>query len=367
MHKDLKLLYGHYQNLHYCTYDNQYQPISKQKLKEYLNGKLVLSYTSLDRFYRCQFRYYISHILKLDAYKETFAQAIGNLFHYFLSIAFQDSFHFETEWKQYHEGKNYTAKESFFLEKLKQELLFVITTIQEQNTYTQLNQEAYEQKIFKSISGDLKITFMGIIDKIKYKEEDGTIYAAIIDYKTGTLETNLNQSIYGIEMQLPIYLYLIKNKAEWKNVKVIGFYLQKMIPNEMTNDENNDYNAMKKDAMRLEGYSIDDFQLLNQLDETYQDSRMIKGMKVSSKGFYMYSKVLNQNKMDRLEHLVDSKIKEAARKIEHADFRINPKQIGTKRMGCEFCTYHDLCFQTPKDIEYLKEYKKLEFLKEDAL
>lgn len=365
--ENLDLLYAHYPKIPYGTYDNQYKPIAKQTLKEYLNGKLTLSYTSLDRYNRCGFRYYVSNILKLDPYVETFAIQIGNLFHYFLSIAFNDTFDFETEWEQYHKEKTYTSKETFFLNKLKQELKFVIATIQEQNEYTKLQQEEYEQKIFKSISGNLKITFMGIVDKIKYKEEDGTIYAAIIDYKTGTLETNLNQSIYGIGMQLPIYLYLLKNKPSWKKVKVVGFYLQKMIQNEMNNDENNDYLKMKKDTMRLEGYSIDDPLMVEKLDETYLDSRVIKGMKVSSKGFYAYTKVMSEQKMDKLSALVENKIEESAHKIEEADFKINPKQIGAKLVGCEFCTYHDLCFQTTKDIEYLKEYKNLEFLEEDAL
>lgn len=123
---------------------------------------------------------------------------------------------------------------------------------------------------------------------------------------------------------------------------------------------------MKKDMMRLEGYSIDDPTTLEKLDQTYPDSCIIKGMKVSSKGFYAYSKVMSESKMDRLSTLVENKIEETAHKIEEADFKINPKQIGTKLVGCEFCTYHDLCFQTPKDIVYLKEYKKLEFLEEDA-
>lgn len=363
----LDILYTHYQNLPYNTYDNQYKPIIKGKLKQYLNGKLTLSYTSIDRFYRCRFRYYVSNILKLDTYEETFAIKIGNLFHYFLSIAFQKDFDFEIEWEEYHKEKIYNAKEKFFLEKLKQELIFVIQTIKEQNMSTELQQEEYEQKIFKSVSSDLKITFMGIVDKIKYKEEDGIVYAAIIDYKTGTLETNLNQSIYGIGMQLPIYLYLLKNKPGLKAVKVVGFYLQKMIQNEMVNDEDKDYFQMKKDNLRLEGYSIDNPTILEKLDQTYQDSRLIKGMKVSSKGFYAYAKVMSESKMDRLSKLVDDKIQAAANKIENADFKINPKQIGSKLIGCEFCTYHDLCFKTSKDIEYLKEYKKLEFLEEAAL
>lgn len=361
------MLYAHYPNLPYRTYENQFSGISKENLRNYLDNKLLLSYTSLDHFYHCNFRYYMSHILKVDTYEETFAQKIGNLFHYMLSIAFQKDFDFESAWKQYHQDKIYSAKEKFFLKKLKQELQFVITTIREQNTYTSLTEELYEQKIFKSISGEMKITFMGIIDKIKFQEEDGVIYAAIIDYKTGTIETNLNQSIYGIGMQLPIYLYLIKNKKDWNSVKVIGFYLQKMIQNEFLNDENKNYQELKKENMKLEGYSIDKSEWIEKLDSTYLDSCVIKSLKMGKNGFYAYSKVLNEEKMNRLEQLVDKKLKDAAKEIENGNFKINPKQIGSKLVGCEFCKYRDLCFKTEKDIVYLNEYKNLEFLEEDAL
>ena len=365
--KNMDMLYAHYPTLSYRTYENQFSGISKENLRNYLDHKLLLSYTSLDHFYHCNFRYYMSHILKVDTYEETFAQKVGNLFHYILSIAFQKDFDFEVEWKRYHQDKIYSAKEKFFLKKLKKELQFVITTIQEQNTYNSLAGELYEQKIFKSISGEMKITFMGIVDKIKFQKEDGVIYAAIIDYKTGTIETNLNQSIYGIGMQLPIYLYLVKNKKDWNSVKVIGFYLQKMIQNEFTNDENKEYQQMKKENMKLEGYSIDKPEWIEKLDSTYMDSCVIKSLKMGKNGFYAYSKILNEEKMNRLEHLVDKKLKEAAEQIENGNFRINPKQIGSKLVGCEFCKYHDLCFQTEKDIVYLSEYKNLEFLEEDAL
>ena len=39
--------------------------------------------------------------------------------------------------------------------------------------------------------------------------EDGKI-AAIVDYKTGNPELNIDNAIYGLDMQLPVYAYLIK-------------------------------------------------------------------------------------------------------------------------------------------------------------
>ncbi|UKI57119.1 MAG: hypothetical protein L6V81_06945 [Clostridium sp.] len=36
----------------------------------------------------------------------------------------------------------------------------------------------------------------------------------IIDYKTGNPILNINNSLYGLDMQLPVYIYLIKNEIK---------------------------------------------------------------------------------------------------------------------------------------------------------
>ena len=46
------------------------------------------------------------------------------------------------------------------------------------------------------------------VDKIMYKNTSGIDLISIIDYKTGNPNTNLFNTIYGIDMQLPVYLYL---------------------------------------------------------------------------------------------------------------------------------------------------------------
>ena len=63
--------------------------------------KLLLSYTSLDTYYKCGFRYYLQYVLKVGKYEETFMQNIGNIYHYMLSVAFNKDFIFDLEWDTY--------------------------------------------------------------------------------------------------------------------------------------------------------------------------------------------------------------------------------------------------------------------------
>ena len=89
---------------------------------------------------------------------------------------------------------------------------------------------------------------------------------------------------------------------------------------------------------------------------------MIKGMKLSSKGFYAYTKVLNQNQINKLEQLTKEKIKETTDNILNLQFDINPKKIGQNLIGCEFCSFKDICYQREENIVYLKEQNYHDFL-----
>lgn len=357
---NLNLLYGRYA-LNYRTYDNSFKGIDKQLLYKYLDNKLLLSYSSLDNYNRCNFRYYLSNILKLNIHEETFMQFIGNLFHYVLSKAFLPNFNYDECFDSF-VNKELTKKEKFFIQKLKKELKFIIDTINEHNTHTQLNNELYEDKIYVNLEGDIKVTFMGIIDKLKYKKVDNNYIVAIIDYKTGNPNLNLNNIVYGIEMQLPIYIYLAHKHPKFDKIEIAGFYLQKILNNEIIVDKKNSYETLKKKNLLLQGYSNENQNILEYFDDDYADSSMIKGLKISSKGFYAYSKVISNDTIDKLLTLTENKINSSAKDILDAQFMINPKRIGVNNLGCEFCSFKDICFRTEKDIVNLKEYKNMEFL-----
>jgi len=358
---DLNILYSNYKDIPYLTYDNNYKKIDKELFLNQINNELLLSYSSIDNYYRCSFRYYINNILKLNKYEETFMTFIGNLFHYILSIAFKENFDFEKEFKDYIKEKEFSNKEKFFINKLKKDLLFTIETIKNQDNYTELNNTLYEEKIYINKDNNIKITFMGIIDKLKYENINGKTIVAIIDYKTGNPEIDLNNMYYGISMQLPIYLYLANNSS-LKNIEIAGFYLQKVIHSKLAYQENKDYNIELSKLYRLEGYSNNNEEILSKFDKSYNDSLMIKGMKTSSKGFYAYSKVLNNEQINNINNLVDNKINEAINNILETNFDINPKRIGTNLKGCEYCKFKDICYMKEENIISLEEKNYKDFL-----
>lgn len=355
----LTTLNKHYNNLPYNTYNHDFTGINTKDLHEFMNNKLTLSYSSLDKYYKCPFSYYIGNVLRLNIYEETFYQLVGTLFHAILE-KMPDENNYENVWneelnKLEHE---FTIKENFFLNKLKEELKFIIEVIKEQENFTNLHDELHEERIYTNIEGNIKITFTGIIDKIKYNSNNEHTIVAIIDYKTGNPNLDLSTIEYGIGMQLPVYLYLAKNSNKLSNVKVAGFYLQKVLNNEVTVDKSHTYQQLKKKNLLLQGYSNEDISILSEFDKSFMDSNIIKSMKVKNdNSFYGYSKVLSDKSMDIIENIAYEKIKEGADLITNAKFDIRPKKKGKIDYGCELCKFKDICYHTNDDYVELEERK----------
>lgn len=359
--KNLDKLYYNYKDINYLDYDNSYKTIDESLFNKYIDNKLNLSYSSINNFYKCKFRFYLNDILKLNEYEETFHTIIGNLFHHILECAFKPNFDFEKEFNSFIADKELNYKEKFFINKLKEDLHFIIDVINEQDSDSNLDKSYYEKKFTVNKDSSIKVTFKGFIDKIKYNEFNGKTVVAIIDYKTGNPDINLDKVYYGIDMQLPIYIYLVKN-SELINVEIAGFYLQHLLPPIDSYQEGKDYYTERKNKYKLTGYSNSNRDILELFDKNYIKSNMIKSMSVTLKDeFSSNAKVLSDGEMDKLVNHVDDKINEAIKDIESRDFSINPKQIG-EFSGCEHCRFKDICYKKEEDIVRLKEVDYKEFL-----
>ena len=353
---DTSLLYNTYSNLPYLKYDNSFTGIKRER------DKIYLSYTAIDSYYRCSFRYYINQVLKLDIYDDSFNIFIGNLFHYVLSHIADKNFDFNSCWDSYLNQRVCSIKEQVYLNFLKKDFQKILNGILYQHSLSSLTSLALEKEIL--ITKD-KYIFKGIIDKIMYSYANDKTYISLIDYKTGLPKTDMSNLKYGIDMQLPVYIYLIKNSNLFSNPCIIGFYFQQII------HEKDSYNSKKneeeriKDNLKLLGYTRDSEDLVSLFDKTYHDSEMIKGMKTTNNGFAYYTKLVSEDMLNNLCNLVEKKINEAFKKIEDSNFDINPKIIGGENLGCKFCQYKDLCFKTGKDYIYLEKEKDLSYLEKN--
>ena len=338
-------LYNSYKDIDYLSYDHQFKGIDNKP------DKIRLSYSTIDNYFKCSFRYYLKSILKIDKQEDTFAILIGNVFHHILSHLYESDFNLDYYWDEEIKliDRDLLPSEKYFLKRAKEDLIILIDTLKEQFTYTSLKEVLLEKNITIKIADN--VTFIGFVDKIMYENKDNHTIAAIIDYKTGNPDLNIDNIIYGLDMQLPVYLFLIKNSNLFNNVVIGGFYLQKILNNYSSLEE-------KKKSLKLQGYSNKDINILKEVDSSYNDSNVIQSLKTSKTGFYAYSKVLDNNEIDTISNIVKDNIVKASKDILDGKFDINPKEINEEVVGCKYCPYKDICFMDNKDVITL-ESKKL--------
>ncbi len=312
----------------------------------------------MNKFYECKFKYYLENILKIREDEETSAIFIGNLFHDVLSKMSNKDFDFDKEYEAYTKDLELTNKDKFFVNKLKDELKFIIDTINKQYKYMSFDKSIEEEKVEVNLDRNIKITFKGFIDKALYNDKSEMI---IIDYKTGDTKLDLGNCYYGLNLQLPVYLYLSDNLDSIKNVEVLGFYIQRIINNTIVAEKDKKLDEIKYNNLKLQGYTISDMDKISTVDSSYTKSEIIASLGVKQDGdFYAASKVLSKEEMDNLKTLVKTKIDEMIDDILSSSFEINPKKIDGKDISCTYCKYKDICYRKEKDYKYLdkKDYKE---------
>lgn len=350
---DFMSIYRNSVNIDYLGYRNKFSGVNINVLRERIGEELVLAYTSMEMYNECAFKYYVNKILRIDQYEETFKTILGTIAHHILELSLEREIIIPVEIMKFVKEKEYqlSSKEFFYLEKLSKELEFIINTIKKQNNKSSLKNNLFESELYVYFDKDgIKISFKGLIDKVMYFKDEEQEILAVVDYKTGNPVITLDNLKYGLNIQLPIYLYLLKKADRFKDAIIAGFYIQKVLSPIPNVSDKKTLNDIKEENLRLQGYSNASTSILEYLDEDYQNSSMVKGLRFKNDGsFYSTAKVLDNKQMDEITEVVEKQIENVIDNILQGNFEINPKVIGGKNIACEYCKYHDICYSTKND------------------
>ena len=328
-------LYNKYGTDRYDSYDNSFTGIDNNQYMSIKNNKLNLSYSSLDEFYKCSFRYYLNNLLNETS--DTFAIFIGNVYHEVLSKIYDSNFDFEKIYSESIAHRELNDKEEVLLIKLKEELKQNIVLLQEQLKNSDFKRTVCEDKIEIKIKSKASVILKGFIDKIMISKDNK--YAYVVDYKTGKPKIDFDNLKDGLNMQLAIYMYLMNKSKDYADVFLVGCYLQKILDDDVTKDE-----------LKLEGYTYNDLNTIKLIDNCYSNKSFISGIKVKKDGSLTDNKKLfDTDYYNEVINIVEQKIEEAINSITNADFKINPKIVKGENVSCRFCNYKDICYKKYKD------------------
>ena len=362
----LSVLNSNY-DIPYVTYDNRLTPLNKNKIKEILeDGKHTFNYSNISKYYKCPFKFYLDYFYKLDTFEQTIDTFVGSLFHGVLEVCINNpSKDIDNEYDKYLEehkdDMTFTKGDKFFIEHLRKEIHFIIECIRKQYSYSthDMSKELHEEEIKKNTKDlDLNVSVdtivKGIVDKLLIINKD----YMIIDYKTGNSD-KIDSKLFkfGIDIQLPIYLYLLKNLD--KDNAVVGMYLQHILPGFISYKDilKKDIDEYRLSSLRLDGLTLDDESKIKQFDSTYEDSLVIKSLKKKADGNWSSKKMITYDEEQELYNTVKKLIEDCINNTAEGNFEIKPINIYQKVDGCDYCKYRDICYRRNSDINYQSIYE----------
>lgn len=214
-----------------------------EKAKRLFGANMNVSATQIETFYLCRFQYFCRYGLRTKERRAAEMDALeyGSLMHYLLEHLFRDTgaqkLHamgraslkesIDALLEQYVETRlggleNKTPRFAYLFARLSEAALVIVAHIAEELCQSEFQPVDFELPIGGDEVPALAIPLPdggtvridGKVDRVDLLNKGGVRYLRVIDYKTGKKEFKLSDVIYGVNMQMLIYLAALSEHAQ---------------------------------------------------------------------------------------------------------------------------------------------------------
>ncbi len=357
-------------------------------LDESIKAKLFdknnsISISQAELYNKCPYAHFLRYTLKINPNTEMKVESfdIGNIFHEVLNIIGS---------RLIEENKNF---KDILIDKIEEQMLEIFEEVIENPQYSglKLNSSFYKikeeviiqlQHIVKHLIkhselsefnlkgseksfgengeliapsfkiGDKEFTLKGVIDRYDIFEKADKAYAYVVDYKLSSKKIDYEKLLYGLSMQLPLYLYVLtfQNNTE-KEVAPAGMYYLKMYSDKISKEQilnDEEIEHLSNDVVTFSGITNDDDTVLNALDKNLNEVGKAEyyNIKIKKNGeLYSSAATLDEDNINSITNFTFEKIQETMTNIVEGKVEIKPANIknGNYTKQCTYCEFSSIC------------------------
>ncbi|MDE6103112.1 MAG: PD-(D/E)XK nuclease family protein, partial [Oscillospiraceae bacterium] len=374
--------------------------------KVYSNS-LNISATGLEEFNLCHFKFFCNSGLKLKNRRRRQIGSLeqGNLIHQCLENIFglcknKEEFDNLTQ-KQINEiikksTEEYlecnmggdikrTARLESNLKRIEENILQIVCHLQNELKQSEFRPIEFEFNInkngiaFLTADNGIEIILRGVIDRIDIYENCGEKYIRVIDYKTGKKVFSMSSLLYGINLQMLLYLFAITgSKGEYSDCDPAGVLY--MPSGEIVcgrdRDESGNINEYLNKHYKMNGVVLNDRSVLNAMEKDIQGiyipAKILKGDE--GEGELLLNKrsssCLSSSQFKKLREHTEKIIIDVCNELYNGNIDSNPL-IMYGSSPCDYCDYWSICGNTPcekfREADKNAEEKMLKIISDEKM
>ena len=359
-----------------------------------LYGKnLRLSASQIDRFYSCRYAYFLQYGLKAKPRQEAALDApeSGTFVHFVLEHVARTAGGFEGGFRsplvtedfikaQVEEAvaayaqarlgglENKSGRFRYLFARLTETAAQVALSMREElsaSDFTPLDfelrfAEDAELPPVRTGDGDAVI---GTVDRVDGWEHDGKLYIRVVDYKTGKKKLELSDILYGVGLQMFIYLFALEREGsahyQGKPIVPAGVLYSPArdavvaSPTDLTDGE---LQSKREELLRFSGLVLADNEVIRAMERGGPRRLPIK---VSSKTGELEGALASAEELGKLGKTVDALVRDMAAEVRRGSITADPYLRNAAETACRFCKFYDACRFSDGDAgeSYRRIYK----------
>lgn len=339
-------------------------------------GQVRLTASRLERLSACRFAHFMQYGLKAKPRREARlgAPEAGTFVHYIVEHAVRDlcegretdpaaaSAHWTEEYLRTLSRPD-TARQTVLCEGIGN-LAARVT----ENAWEEILASEFRPRFFELSFGTgglppltlqkdgVPVEITGKIDRVDVWEDGGKTYLKVIDYKTGSKSFRLSDMLEGINLQLFLYLLMLRQTGEETRKRLglppdtapaAALYLPAKAPYAVcpAGTGATELRALLDKELRRIGLVLDDPRIAAAL-ENDGEFRFLPVRLKRDGGWTADSHVATQEQLARLLQLTERKTLEAADLLLHGDVEARPYEDGQENV-CRYCDFRDACHFDP--------------------
>ncbi|MBQ7507029.1 MAG: PD-(D/E)XK nuclease family protein [Lachnospiraceae bacterium] len=205
------------------------------------------------------------------------------------------------------------------------------------------------------LTGGTALNMVGRIDRVDVGLRDRDLFFKVLDYKTGQAKLTVNDLLYGLSLQLPLYAFvtqrLLSGRYPGKRIRPGGllYYQVKdpLIEEDGTLPEKEQREAYYK-LLQPDGLMNEGDEALACFDRAFSEAQagvsslVIPVRKKADGGFYANTPVMSEEELSSILSYTEKKIVTLGEEIYRGAYLPSPIKSKTKD-GCAYCRYRSVC------------------------